>query len=117
MPPASPVAVCDSGSLKERGDGIRFELDFGGERLPAFAIRIDGVARAYLNRCSHVPIELDWIPGRFLDPESMMILCATHGAQYDPRSGRCLGGPCRGQGLQRLGCEERDGMVWIWAED
>ena len=28
---------------------------------------IDGVVRAYLNRCAHVPVELDWVEGEFFD--------------------------------------------------
>jgi hypothetical protein len=33
----------------------------------AFALRFDGRVVAYLNRCAHVPTEMDWQPGEFLD--------------------------------------------------
>jgi nitrite reductase/ring-hydroxylating ferredoxin subunit len=46
----------------------------------AFALRFDGRVVAYLNRCSHVPTELDWQPGEFLDMDRRWILCAMHGA-------------------------------------
>jgi nitrite reductase/ring-hydroxylating ferredoxin subunit len=41
------------------------------------------------------------------------LLCSTHGATYDARSGRCLGGPCNGTPLVKLRVEERDGQVYF----
>jgi nitrite reductase/ring-hydroxylating ferredoxin subunit len=93
------------------GDGVRFEIRRGGETLGAFAIRFEGRVHAYLNRCAHVGVELDWQPGRFFDSEGMVLLCSTHGALYDPASGSCLGGPCRGGSLARVAVEEIDGEV------
>jgi nitrite reductase/ring-hydroxylating ferredoxin subunit len=107
--------VCTSAALAERGDGVRFELLHRGETLPAFVLRIDGRPLAYLNRCAHVPVELDWNPGRFLDDTGTVIVCATHGAVYDAADGSCVGGPCRGQGLRRLPCREADGWVEVQA--
>ena len=56
----------------------------------AFVLRHDGRAVAYLNRCAHVPAEMDWLPGEFLDSERSFIICSIHGATYLPRDGRCL---------------------------
>ena len=66
------------------------------ERARAFAMRFDGKVVCYLNRCVHVPTELDWQPGEFLDSGKEFILCSIHGAAYEPRDGRCIGGPCGG---------------------
>ena len=55
------------GTLIDSGDGVRFEVERGGETSPAFAIRYDGRVRACLNRCAHMPMELDWKPGKFFD--------------------------------------------------
>jgi nitrite reductase/ring-hydroxylating ferredoxin subunit len=104
--------ICASDALTEGGDGVRFDLGEGASRAPAFAIRWKGEVRAYLNRCTHVAMELDWMPGRFLDAERKVLLCATHGAEYDPASGACLGGPCKG-GLLALNVVERDGAVVV----
>lgn len=104
--------ICASAALVEGGDGVRFEVGAGGARTPAFAIRWAGGVRAYLNRCTHVAMELDWMPGRFLDGERKVLLCSTHGAEYDPASGACVGGPCRG-GLVPIPVTERDGVVMI----
>jgi nitrite reductase/ring-hydroxylating ferredoxin subunit len=83
---------------------------YGGQTCRAFAIRWKGQAHAYLNRCSHVAMELDWQPGRFLDAAGEWIVCASHGAVYAPDTGRCAGGPCRG-GLVKITLTEREGVV------
>jgi nitrite reductase/ring-hydroxylating ferredoxin subunit len=103
--------VCASAALVDSGEGVRFELDRGGQRHPAFAIRFGGRVRAYFNRCAHVGVELDWEPGRFFDADGMVLICSTHGALYDPESGECLGGPCRGGRLEPVAVEEIDGQV------
>ena len=82
------------------------------EPARAFALRFEGRVVAYLNRCVHVPTELDWQPGEFLDSGKEFILCSIHGAAYEPRHGRCIGGPCGRGGLTPIAAEERGGEVW-----
>lgn len=105
--------ICASAELAEGGAGVRFDVERYGRRMPAFAVRYDGIVRAFLNECAHVPIELDWMPGQFFDDSGLYLICATHGAIYDPASGRCLGGPCNGRGLRSVQVEERDGGVYL----
>src|SRR5262245_32007378 len=57
--------ICRSEDLQDGGAGVRFELEWHGELTPAFAVRYAGKAYAYLNRCGHVPVQLDWQPGEF----------------------------------------------------
>jgi nitrite reductase/ring-hydroxylating ferredoxin subunit len=118
MADAGPlIALCPSSALADRGDGLRFEVEVGGKATGAFAVRFGGRVVAYLNRCAHVAMELDWIEGRFLDADGESIVCATHGAAYGPDDGRCLGGPCAGRGgLRPLQVLERDGWVY-WRPD
>lgn len=111
-PAAGGEPLCPSVELAERGRAYVFDVLEYGRSVRAFALRIDGQVVAYLNRCVHVPAEMDWQPGEFLDSEREFILCSTHGAAYEPKSGRCVGGPCgRGQ-LTALAVSERDGMVY-----
>lgn len=116
--PASDAAgwmdVCAAEALAEGGDGVRFDWP-GSVRGPiaAFVVRVDGAPRAYLNRCAHVPVELDWLPGKFLDESGLYLVCATHGAMYDAQSGACVGGPCRGAALVPLVVREADGRVKV----
>ncbi len=106
--------IAESDELLEGGDGIRFELERGGlGPLAAFCVRFEGLARAYLNRCSHVPVELDWQPGKFFDDTGIYLICATHGAMYEADTGACIAGPCRGQTLRALMAKEEGNKIWV----
>jgi nitrite reductase/ring-hydroxylating ferredoxin subunit len=85
---------------------VRFTVRRGAAVLAAFAIRYQGRVYAYLNRCAHKHTELDWEAGEFFDAERRYLVCATHGALYEPDSGRCVAGPCRGAMLERLAVRE-----------
>jgi nitrite reductase/ring-hydroxylating ferredoxin subunit len=105
--------ICLSGALEDAGRGVRFEVEYFGEPAPAFVVRSAGEVHGYLNRCSHVAMELDWQEGVFFDSSGHDLLCSTHGAAYDARSGRCLGGPCNRTPLVKLMVEERAGGVYF----
>ena len=107
--------VCASADLTERGAAVPFDVMYQGRRCPAFVIRFDGRVYAYLNRCAHVPMEMDMVPNHFFDHSGHYLICATHGALYQPQSGACRGGPCRG-GLVPVPVTERDGQV-CWHTD
>ena len=104
--------VCDANALIDSGKGVRFSVLDHGEMAAAFVIRYRGVVYGYLNRCRHVPAELDWQDGRFFDHEGQYLICSLHGALYSPDSGHCVAGPCRGQSLQPLTMHERDGRIY-----
>ena len=104
------VPLCNSQDLVDGGVAVPFDVVFGGQTCRAFAIRWKGAVHAYLNRCAHVAMEMDWQPGRFFDDSGQWLLCSTHGAVYRPDTGSCAGGPCRG-GLVRIVLSERDGVV------
>jgi len=107
-----PQLLCRSEDLSERGRAFVFDVLHYREPMRAFALRFDGRIVAYLNRCAHVPTEMDWQPGEFLDGEREFILCSIHGAAYEPRTGRCAGGPCGRGRLTEIQVEERDGQVY-----
>lgn len=115
-PMPSGTRLCASTQVVESGSGFRFEVPWRGEPTPAFAIRHHGRVHAYLNRCGHIPVELDWQPGEFFDITRLYLLCATHGALYDPATGACLGGRCNGRGLVVLPVEEHDGHIYLTEE-
>jgi nitrite reductase/ring-hydroxylating ferredoxin subunit len=110
---AAERLICASGALRESGLGVRFEVEYFGQPAPAFVVRKDGSVHGYLNRCSHVAMELDWQEGVFFDSFGHDLICSTHGAVYDARSGHCLGGPCNRTPLVKLRCEEREGGVYF----
>lgn len=114
---AAPVRlICDSDALVDAGEGVRFTVERHGETVPAFVVRHAGQVHAYLNRCAHVPVELDWLPGEFFDDSKVYLICAVHGALYAPDTGRCLGGRCQGVGLKPVPVSEQDGQVFLLEE-
>ena len=108
-PSAAParVVVAESSALVDGGRGARFEV--GGR--PCFALRVAGHALAWRNECPHTGGELDWSEGDFLDADGRYVVCATHGALFEPATGRCVAGPCRGAALEAVDVREDGGFV------
>jgi nitrite reductase/ring-hydroxylating ferredoxin subunit len=106
------MPLCRSAELPERGLAHVWDVMQWGQPARAFALRFDGAVVAYLNRCLHVPTEMDWQPGEFLDMDKRWILCSIHGASYEPADGRCVGGPCGRGRLTAVRVEEEAGQVY-----
>lgn len=109
------VWICEAGQVAE-GKGVRFPLVAGGLEASGFVVRYGGALYGYLNRCAHVPIELDWNENGFFESSGTYLMCSTHGAIYVPESGRCAGGPCKGGRLRPIVIVERAGQVY-WQPD
>lgn len=109
---AAAQPLCRTDELAERGRAVVFDVLLWRQPARAFALRFDGRVVAYINRCAHVPTEMDWQPGEFLDAERRNIVCSIHGATYAPESGRCVGGPCGRGRLMALAVSESDGQVY-----
>jgi len=104
------IPLCASADLQDSGLAVPFDVVYAGQTCRAFAVRFEGQVQAYLNRCTHVAMEMDYQPDRFFDNEGRWLLCATHGATYAPETGECVGGPCRG-GLVKITLTENQGVV------
>ena len=61
--------LCNSQDLVEGGRAVSFDVNYAGQTCRAFAVRFEGQAHAYLNRCSHVAMEMDWQAGRTRYPK------------------------------------------------
>lgn len=96
--------------------GVRFPVTAGSYDTTGFVVRYNGIAYGYLNRCAHVPIELDWARGEFFESSGLYLMCSTHGAIYEPETGRCMGGPCRGGCLRPIAVLEQDRQIF-WQPD
>lgn len=103
--------LCRSADLTDGAEAVPFDVRYRGQTCRAFAIRYRGQVYAYLNRCSHVAMEMDWMPNRFFDLSGQFLVCGAHGALFDPSTGRCVAGPGRGPLIAIRVCE-RDGMVF-----
>jgi nitrite reductase/ring-hydroxylating ferredoxin subunit len=110
------IPICASSDVEEGGRGVRFPVTAGSYDTTGFVVRYHGVVHGYLNRCAHVPIELDWVEGEFFESSGLYLMCSTHGAIYAPESGRCMGGPCRGGRLRPIVVLEQDQQIF-WQPD
>jgi nitrite reductase/ring-hydroxylating ferredoxin subunit len=105
--------ICASAELADAARGARFEVNSASGPVPAFAIRYEGTVRGYVNRCPHLGTELDWQPGEFFEMAGLYLVCSTHGALFEPKTGHCVAGPCRGASLEPLELCEREGRVYL----
>ena len=109
---ADPQALCRADELEERGRAVGFDVMLWRQPARAFALRFDGRVVAYINRCAHVPTELDWQPDEFLDADKRFIVCSIHGATYEPSNGVCIAGPCVRARLMAVEVRELDQHVY-----
>ena len=105
--------ICLSEDLRERGLAVCYQVRRGDELVPAFVFRYQQRVYSYLNSCAHLKMEMDWTPGQFFDRESRYLICATHGALFEPESGLCVSGPCFGRSLTPIGVQEIKKEVFL----
>lgn len=113
MPPALRHVVCRFADLAAPGalgfspPGARFPDDY-------FLVRHGDALRAYRNVCPHAGNCLNWKADAFLTRDKTRIMCAAHGALFDPANGVCVAGPCVGRALAALPVRIEDGMVVVY---
>jgi nitrite reductase/ring-hydroxylating ferredoxin subunit len=105
--------ICRSEDVADGGLGFKFPIVRHGREAEGFVVRFQGRVHAYVNECSHTPVELDWNNRNFFDTSGLYLICATHGALFAPDTGACLGGRCDGRGLVKLDVAERDGNIYL----
>jgi len=89
----------------EHGKSKKFTLRRGQRDLEALLVNYEGNYFAYVNRCPHTGITLDWVNNQFFSSDNRYLMCATHGAVFEPPTGECVWGPCFGLALQRVPIE------------
>lgn len=107
------TTICSSSALAVGGSGVRFQVTNGIRTWPAFVVRHSKGVSAYINRCAHLDLQLDWDPGNFFDIDKQHLICATHGALYTANTGECVSGPCNGLGLELVQVLEIEGNVYL----
>ena len=90
-----------------------FTLGDGEWPFKGFIVRQGNEIYAYQNYCVHAGHPLNWKPDSFLTLDGSQIICASHGAVYEIKSGLCVAGPCPGKKLRALDVEIRDGVVVV----
>ena len=116
-PAAAPVIAVGRVDDLAPGHTKKFVLMCGGREVEAFVLNHGGTLRAYVNRCCHIPMTMDWVENQFLSEDGAHIQCATHGALYAPASGECIAGPPCGEFLTPVPIEVRDGVIFAACPD
>lgn len=111
-PAMHEVCVCRFDELENPGSK-EFRVGDGDWPFRGFVVRAGDDVRAYQNYCVHAGHPLNWKPDSFLTPDGSQIICASHGAVYEIKSGVCVAGPCPGKKLRALDLEIREGMVVV----
>ena len=99
--------LCTLDSIPD-GRARGFSLD---EETPIMVVRQGDQVYAYINRCPHVGIQLNWMPDQFMSLDHAYLQCSTHGAQFRIEDGFCIYGPCLGRYLEPLAVDVDDGNV------
>jgi nitrite reductase/ring-hydroxylating ferredoxin subunit len=99
------------------GSSAKFPLRWRGRRVEAFVVNVAGHFYAYVNQCIHAGTPLDWWPNEFFTDDGRQLICATHGALYEPDTGACAGGPCAGGSLYALPVRVDGDRVMVSAGD
>ncbi len=87
--------LCHLDDISDPGCKGPFTID--GQKI--FLYRKGGRVWAWVDSCPHARAPLEMEADRFLDITGEYLLCSLHGAHFDPQTGECVLGPCRGRGL------------------
>ena len=96
--------IAEVGELTH-GESKKFKLRRGDFDTEALVVNFQGQLFAYVNRCPHVGISLDWVDNQFFTVDHRYLMCANHGAVFEPPTGECIWGPCVGAALEKLPLE------------
>ncbi len=110
---ASRFKVARVSDLKP-GESMKFLLPIRGADEECFVINFNGEFHAYVNRCRHVPMPMDWVDNQFFAEEGRYLMCQTHNAYYEPASGECIAGPSSacGKFLYQVPLEIKDDVIY-----
>ena len=103
-------ALCSLDEIKD-GEARGFTIDVGSARKEVFVVRRGEKCFGYVNSCPHAGWPLEFNEDQFMTLDKRHIQCVNHGAWFEIDTGRCLGGPCKGQSLDPFPIELHDGWI------
>lgn len=109
-PVSETVFLCAADELTE-GRFREFQIEHDGEPTWLIVTRQEGRPCAWLNVCPHQGRPLNFAPDRFLTDEENRLVCAHHGAVFEPSSGVCIAGPCKNAALREVPIDESEGRI------
>jgi nitrite reductase/ring-hydroxylating ferredoxin subunit len=104
--------ICRSYDVSDPGSR-EFQIHRQGEIIHGLVVHWHGQWYAYVNRCPHTGVTLNWLPDQFFDVDMEYLQCGTHGALFQPQDGLCVYGPCVGRSLTCLAVVRYDDEIAI----
>lgn len=98
--------LCALSTVPDGGAHVVEAVHFNGVD-DVVVLRRGEQAWAYVNRCPHFSVCLDYEPGEVLTYDGTVVMCAHHSALFRFEDGHCIEGPCTGAALT---------PVAIWVE-
>lgn len=108
--PKPGTALCSLDDLSDpaaRG----FYFGEGARTYGIIVVRQGDEVFGYLNVCPHQLTPLEMFPDKFFTRDGRHLLCTTHGARFEPETGFCVSGPCKGASLKVFVVVLEDGQV------
>jgi nitrite reductase/ring-hydroxylating ferredoxin subunit len=98
--------------LADIPDGGARVIDSAETGVPVIIVRRGEAVWAYVNRCPHFSVPLDFEPGEISCYRGQVLMCAHHSALFRFEDGHCIDGPCTGSALDPVGVTVEAGG-WI----
>ncbi|MGO0791770.1 Rieske (2Fe-2S) protein [Herbaspirillum seropedicae] len=108
--------LCHVTQLPENG-ARGFDTESAGQAT-IFVLRRGDQVRAWRDSCPHHGTPLPWRRDAYFDGAGQHLVCAAHGALFDPLTGVCTLGPCQGDTLTAVALRiDDDGGLHVDAGD
>lgn len=91
--------VCRVADIPDGGAKVVDNAEAG---VPVIIVRRGEAVWAYVNRCPHFSVPLDFEPGEISCYRAQVLMCAHHSALFRFEDGRCIDGPCTGSALDAV---------------
>ncbi len=98
-PPAG-TPLCTIDQIPDQG-GYEVSFGDGRENFRVLLLRQGTQVWSYVNYCPHFSLPLNYEPQTFVTLDGL-IMCAHHTAFFNFSDGKCVDGPCVGDGLVPL---------------
>jgi nitrite reductase/ring-hydroxylating ferredoxin subunit len=99
--PSNTTKICNLGDIKDN-NSIGLSTKINGALKKLIVVRSGRNTFVYLNSCPHIGAPLDLRPGQFFSHNKDNIICSTHGALFQIRTGLCIFGPCKDKYLKAI---------------
>jgi len=110
--PKPGTELCPLDDLPDPG-AKGFYYGTGSQTYGIIVVRRGNEIFGYLNACPHQMTPLEMLPDRFFTRDKRHLLCTTHGARFEPETGKCVSGPCKGASLRTYPLAIKDGVIFV----